>query len=93
VRPSLLVPVTSIRADDMRKDRFGEHWRRCACGAPLDPLQGSRCDVCAPELSLEARVAQRAHQIRAEEIVAMEREAELLAETIRKLGRRIYRWR
>jgi len=77
----------------MSKARFGEHWRRCACGAPLDPLEGSRCELCAPKLSLEARVAQRAHQVRAAEIAAMEREADLLAMAIRKLGRRLYRWR
>ena len=75
------------------KPRFGEHWRRCKCGAPLDFDEPSRCFACAPELSLEARVAQVAHRIRAEEIAAMEREADLLAEAIRKLGRRIYRWR
>jgi len=77
----------------MKQARFGKYWRRCACGAPLDPLEGSRCDMCAPELSLEARVAQAAHRIHSAEIVAMERDAELLAQAIRKLGRRIYRWR
>jgi len=71
----------------------GPRWNRCACGAPLASGEGACCEICRPPLSLEAQAAAQARRARDAEIVAAEREAELLATAIRKLGRRLYRWR
>ena len=67
--------------------------RRCEqCGERLEVDDGALCQVCRPQLSQRARVAEAARRIRQEELEALERDAQHLEMVIRKVERRV-KWR
>jgi hypothetical protein len=76
-------------------DQFGpgmERRGRCVgCGGPLHSSDGERCAECRPQLSAKARAIGEARRAKEDDVAALEREARVLAKTIKNIERRV-RW-